>query len=407
MDRLLNIILALLPSAAILLLALWLRDPATSLEPQQLAIIKWIPLTIYALGLGLSFKFNRGNMFFVMANLTLAYILLCWYMPGASEYASYTTYALICVLLPVNLLIGLYLPDLGSRAIWRQTRFIIIVVELVVGGLTVALQWTGLASLLWSRLTDSDVVNATPMPQLGLVAMLTVMFVAYGRAHAQPTVSRCATFAAVIAVAMALHAELNTAAVITSLGAAAIILLIALGQESWNIAYIDPLTSLPGRRALEEFMQHLQGKFVIAMVDVDHFKRFNDTYGHEVGDEVLRMVAAQLRDIEGNGKVYRYGGEEFTILFPGMSLADVRSYLDNLRQHIAASRFELRQRERRRIHAGSSNGANKIIAEDISITVSIGAAESGNGLHDSNSVRSAADKALYDAKQQGRNRLCT
>jgi diguanylate cyclase (GGDEF)-like protein len=63
-------------------------------------------------------------------------------------------------------------------------------------------------------------------------------------------------------------------------------------------------------------MMSLGHRFTIAMLDIDHFKRFNDTYGHAVGDQVLKMVAAKLRQVKGGGRAFRYGGEEFTLVFP-------------------------------------------------------------------------------------------
>ena len=94
-----------------------------------------------------------------------------------------------------------------------------------------------------------------------------------------------------------------------------LILVAAVAHEAYQMAFRDELTGLPGRRALNERLQRLGRSYVIAMADVDHFKKFNDTHGHDVGDQVLRLVAAQLRKIGGGGKAYRYGGEEFTLVF--------------------------------------------------------------------------------------------
>src|SRR4029077_7824091 len=81
-------------------------------------------------------------------------------------------------------------------------------------------------------------------------------------------------------------------------------------------AFVDALTGLPNRRALDEALARLSGDYALAMVDVDHFKQFNDTHGHDAGDRVLRSVAQQLRATRG-GQAFRYGGEEFCLLFTG------------------------------------------------------------------------------------------
>src|SRR6185369_6728757 len=104
----------------------------------------------------------------------------------------------------------------------------------------------------------------------------------------------------------------------------------------------------PSRRSLNESLQGLGRRYTIAMVDVDHFKKFNDTYGHDVGDQVLKMVARKIQDVGGGGKAYRYGGEEFTITFSGRSLADVIPHLEELRKTIAGYRLQLRGSDRPR-----------------------------------------------------------
>src|SRR2546421_12493897 len=81
------------------------------------------------------------------------------------------------------------------------------------------------------------------------------------------------------------------------------------------MAYQDSLTQLPARRALNEALLRLGSQYTVGMVDVDHFKRINDSHGHDVGDQVLKMVAARLAQVGGGGRAYRYGGEEFAVIF--------------------------------------------------------------------------------------------
>jgi len=94
-------------------------------------------------------------------------------------------------------------------------------------------------------------------------------------------------------------------------------LTLAIIKDSYSKAYLDDLTGLPGRRALNENLARLEGNYSIAMVDIDFFKQFNDTYGHNVGDEVLKFISVIIKNVSGGGKAFRYAGEEFTILFPG------------------------------------------------------------------------------------------
>ena len=87
------------------------------------------------------------------------------------------------------------------------------------------------------------------------------------------------------------------------------------------------------------------------VVDIDHFKSFNDTYGHDIGDHVLRMVAGKLAQVTGGGAAYRVGGEEFTVLFQGKGVHEVVPHLEILRTTIESSNFSVRGGAERRTEA--------------------------------------------------------
>ena len=183
-----------------------------------------------------------------------------------------------------------------------------------------------------------------------------------------------------------------------------LILLVAVAHEAYQMAFRDELTGLPGRRALNERLQRLGRSYVIAMSDVDHFKKFNDTHGHDVGDQVLRVVAGQLRKIGGGGKAYRYGGEEFTLVFPGKTLEECLPHLEVIRNAIESYRIQLRDKQQRppndkQGRTRRSGGA----AAQVSVTVSMGVAERGLEQRSPEEVLKAADQALYNAKSAGRN----
>ena len=82
------------------------------------------------------------------------------------------------------------------------------------------------------------------------------------------------------------------------------------------------------------------------MVDVDHFKKFNDTHGHDIGDQVLKLVAARLAEVGGGGVAFRYGGEEFTVLFPGAALDEALPHLEAIRAAIETYRMAVRGEDR-------------------------------------------------------------
>jgi diguanylate cyclase (GGDEF)-like protein len=170
-------------------------------------------------------------------------------------------------------------------------------------------------------------------------------------------------------------------------GAAGLVFVLAVLEHGYEIAYRDELTGLPGRRAFTNAIGHLGGTYTIAMCDVDHFKQFNDTYGHDVGDQLLKAVAARLSQVGGGGRAFRYGGEEFLVVFRGRTAKEAAPYAEALRQAIADTRLDARTPDR----------------SSIGVSVSSGIAEKSKRHSTPELVLEAADKALYGAKEAGRN----
>lgn len=403
MNTFLKILPAVLPAAGVLLAAAWLEHLLRDLSGAQLLVLSWLPLMVFGAGLALAVRFNRGRIFFALINLALAYITLRWYWPASAETPARILFAGVAMLLPLNLTISQYLRDRGSPAIWRGTRFWILGIQVFALVLIAEARLDWPARVLTWHWPVLDNTLPGHLPLLAVVTLLLALLTSYGRLHAEPGIGRAGFCGMMLAVAILLLQGATPSATLVWLGAAGLILGIALVQESWNLAYLDPLTELPGRRALEEQLARLGDRYAIAMVDVDHFKQFNDRYGHHVGDEVLRMVAFQLREVGGGGRAFRYGGEEFCILFADREAAEAVPFLEALREQIAEARFELRQRGRR---LADSTGSRKRRGRGtIGVTISIGLAQRGARLARPAAVLTAADKALYKAKQQGRNRL--
>lgn len=185
-----------------------------------------------------------------------------------------------------------------------------------------------------------------------------------------------------------------------------VLLITGVITTSHELAYIDQLTSIPSRRALDTEMRHLGKKYTIAMLDVDHFKKFNDTYGHDTGDDVLKLVASLMTEVTGRAKVYRYGGEEFTVLFKNKYIDDATEHLEELRESIANYEMVLRNRDNRPKNdkAGVTKRGNSTRSGTVSVTISIGVADSCD-TRNPKEVLKAADEALYRAKNGGRNRV--
>jgi GGDEF domain-containing protein len=174
------------------------------------------------------------------------------------------------------------------------------------------------------------------------------------------------------------------------------------------MAYDDDLTGLPARRALNEALARLRGIYTVAMVDIDHFKRFNDEHGHDVGDQILRMVGARVGEVRGGGRAFRYGGEEFAVLFPGSSLEEAMPHLEAIRASIEGYRMAVRAPDRPKSgEKGAKLRGDSSPENHLSVTVSIGACGPKKKARAPAQLIKAADEALYRAKQGGRNRVST
>jgi GGDEF domain-containing protein len=217
-----------------------------------------------------------------------------------------------------------------------------------------------------------------------------------------------AGFWSLLMVALALYFSTDPGSVGVFLMGAALTMGLSVVETSHAMAYKDDLTGLPARRALMRELDGIGGTYSAAMVDVDHFKKFNDRYGHDVGDQVLRMVAARLAKAPGGGRAYRYGGEEFTLLFPGKALQEALPHLKEARRSVEDAVFTLRSWRRPRkkpVDPGAWRGTGKQKPKRLSVTVSIGVADSAGNDPSPEAVLRRADQALYRAKKAGRNRV--
>ena len=167
-------------------------------------------------------------------------------------------------------------------------------------------------------------------------------------------------------------------------------------HAAWSEARTDCLTGIANRKHFDQALRLAAAQALeqgitacLLLADIDHFKRFNDVYGHALGDQVLRLVASLLRhNVKGQDLVARYGGEEFAVILPATRLADAATLADRLRELVASRRIQLKDR-------GQTLGR---------VTLSIGVAEFRQGERCADWI-ARADRALYEAKHAGRNRV--
>lgn len=397
-------------------LALWI-GPAL---PPSLAGLKVAgPYFVLLAGAGMSLWFNRGRAFVATVSLLLAYFGYRLSLDlGADSFAAHAVYTAAVVLVPLNVLLSLLLPERGVSYHGDYRWLFIVAGEILLVVWIAASGRSPLSGVAWQDMLEHWLLRSPPAPFLGRVLFCAAFVAAAWRAwppgfpKAGGPVSPLAVGNAGALVAFFIGCEWarNEAVFGVFTAAAGAILVVAMLQESHRLAFNDELTGLPGRRALQEAMAGLGPRYALAMADVDHFKSFNDAHGHDIGDQVLKLVAARLAEVAGGGRAFRYGGEEFTVLFDGASLAEAQPHLEAIRASIESYRMAVRGEDRpKRKEEGEKRrgpGEEDSLPPDkiLSVTISIGVAEPG-GAQSPAEVLKAADEALYRAKRGGRNRV--
>jgi len=366
--------------------------------------IIFLPIVLTLLVFSLSIHFNRSVVFFYVSLIAITNIAL-----GEEVAANPLSYALLSAFLPLLLLIFTILPDRGIVSLRAIPAYAILALSITFSVMMNDLSPEWITNFLLTDWLPARYFDWTQHSQtvlfisiIAFISMLVLYFL-----HPSPHMS--AGLGVLIMLTTQLHFGDAERSLHVFSSTALIMCLYAVMQESWRMAYLDELTELPARRALRERFQKIGGLYSVAMVDVDHFKKFNDTYGHDTGDAVLRMIAAKLNKISGGGTSYRYGGEEFTIVFNGKNREETKLHLEILRESIANTPFIIIRDSRRKSDKKVKTRKNK----SATVTVSIGVADSKNKAATQNKaatpwdVLKLADKALYRAKGKGRNRVCS
>lgn len=382
-----------IPGGAVLAVLVMMLRRRVLIPDVQFADFCWY--AAFGVGILLSLRFHSIRLCFTLLALGLA-SLAPEALPGGVVVSA------IAILVPVNLVLFALLEDRGfTRA------------ELILRGVIFFAQFIAIAFLSRPELADTARVldhvylKALPdfgIPQIALLPFAVAIVVFAVRFWTVRKPIEAGYFWATCAAMLAVSSQ-NTPVGKFYMSASAGLLAISLMESSYRMAYHDELTGLPARRALNDGLMHLTDRYALAVIDIDHFKKFNDTYGHETGDQVLRMVASRLARVSGGGEAFRFGGEEFCILFPGRTVREVFPYLERLRLEICDAPFVLRGPDRpvRTIE----DRANPLphLRIETHVTVSIGVAGADGKMVNVDDSLRAADHAMYRAKQNGRNRI--
>ena len=396
---------------ATILIATWFLVPhIASLTPARLELVEFAPYLFTIVGMFLAVHFHRARPFLALLVLVLFYWSSRTLLSSEQiEPSLNKVYQAFVLLIPPNMVLFTLMRERGIFSTAGRLRFVFLAVQAAGVLWLFHYHFVDLLPYIARSYTRLPLFNSLLVPQPAMVAgtlcFASIALLALRRQSPIDSGMLGALSAFFIACNWLTTRDIHSA----YCAAGALIITLSVLRDSYNMAFRDDLTGIPSRRSLNESLQGLGRRYTIAMVDVDHFKRFNDTYGHDVGDQVLKMVARKMMDVGGGGKAYRYGGEEFTILFSGCQADDVLPHLEELRKTIAAYSLALRGGERPKAQRqGKEKRGNRAGRGEVAyaaVTVSIGVAESGKELNSAAEVMKAADKALYKAKNKGRNQV--
>ena len=396
----------LLPPLGLLVLAVWLRGRVDELEPLYAPLLRLLPYGPLIAAAGLAAYSARARPFAAALGLMLAYWVIGSELqdtPGGLRPV--LVYSLLSLAIPLTVLALVLIPERGLF-----NRYGLFTVALIPLQLAAGLAVMHLAPSLSASLIGA--MPLQPLPGYWLSVIATLEFALCAAACfivlMYQDSEHAASLLGVLVLGFVTLAFFDRPWItVVMLSAAGLSLIVSMLRSAYEMAYLDELTGLPGRRALNERLKGLGRRYVIAMLDVDHFKAFNDKHGHDVGDDVLKMVAVHMARVKGGGTAYRYGGEEFTIVFPRKGLAQCRPHLELVRRSIEKYRMALRDKHSRprSDKTGVRQRGRPAATRAVCVTVSIGVAERSKERPTPEAVIKAADKALYKAKQNGRNCL--
>jgi len=408
-SKLLRILYRLLFPGGFILLASAIG--LNTLSPGTLNSSFWrdCPYVIFGAGLVLSALFKCSRLFFAMLIVGVCDRALALITPALSSAGIHRTiFDAVALLLPLNLIALSFMRDRGIVSPRGRRRIVFVAAQIAIVALVALIQPAQAlaAGFMQGVILPTNFSEWSHISQPALLVFIVagVVMLIYLADRRRPVES--ALFWALVAAFVALNAGGANHISSAYFATGGLILSVAVLETSYTMAYRDELTQLPSRRALNQELAKMGDQYAIAMIDVDHFKSFNDTYGHETGDQVLQMIASRLSEVSGGGKPFRYGGEEFAVVFPGKSVDDAYPNLETLRKRIEATPFKVRGNDRRSDgNRRKKKTKRRNSKQQVQVTVSIGASSCDREKRPADQVLRDADKALYKAKNSGRN--CT
>lgn len=374
---------------------------------ERIGAMHFVALGIILISLTLTLIFRRSRLFFALL-LLLGFAFfaeLFDYLRHTQKNLSYRDDVgtlfdfFVLTFLPLSMIALSFFKDRGVITLLGWLRFFVVTVMWVTFVYILTAQVDMLGWFKAQKFLPFDVFNMTDITFMILLSSF-VLFIIYAFLKPKTTewIFLSAFFGLIIAAV--LPKTLDHFIILTTFFA--LLIMVEIISRSYYMAYLDELTELKGRRAMNEALVRLGGQYTLVMGDIDHFKKFNDTYGHDVGDEVLKLVASELVKVKGGGEAYRWGGEEFVLIFPNKEAEQTLDYVEKVRMGIEKHPFYLRDKSR---PDEKPKEVQKRLTspQTLYVTMSFGVASKRKEDLGATEVIKRADGKLYEAKESGRN----
>lgn len=410
-QTLLGIIRPWLIAACLLITAILLLPATAQLDTRYQVLLTYLPYGLGILVILLGQQFVQGRIAMAGVNLLTGYAIIQSQLQaplGQDEIRAYFTF--LSLFWPLNFFIIYWLPE--RKLVSPLGALLVSIMSIEMSSTYLLTHYvTNYPQILSDYFAlnpfaegSNSLITHWLLPALSSAILFVAGFVLFIHTLIKRDRSHCVLFACMVTSTLlcAWFDQASISSLFSSLIACA--LLVTLLFNSHDLAFLDELTGLPGRRALMNELKHCGKHYCIVMADIDHFKQFNDTHGHDTGDDVLRIVAQELAKVRGGGKAFRYGGEEFTVLFKRKDATAAELFIENIRQSIANYPLMIRDKQSRN-QSPTKKGRTKKSATtqtQVQVTVSFGLAQRAIDQR-AEDVMKSADQALYRAKENGRN----
>lgn len=398
-------------------------------ENDIFSFLKNLPYFCLLLAAFLGINLGVRKVFYISALLLFSYFVLLEVPDGL-----FTSFGIGKVrarqVLAISFPVGLIIPFLFHRGKLLSIVSCVILVSCFVPFLVLGFMFTRYPDIFVNlvRIGDNILIDLK-IPFVSLCLFLPAIYFLLSSINKKTKMFNIATLLALIPFGSSIQIgmmhgvskETLVTNTLVSYCAISIVILHSIYTLYWESVYFDPLSAIPNRRAMIDKFGDMNKGYSVAVIDIDKFKSFNDTYGHDEGDNVIKLVANMLFR-ESGGRAYRFGGEEFVLIYDHVNEKQLEADLNRIRETIANKPFYIRKTNQdrkqysfsfvRKLKDKISRKKEKSTpkSKKLQITVSMGGAvkipiTKADNKTPYEDYLKLADNALYKAKENGRNRV--